>query len=132
MNKSTKTYMFSHLQNAENAVSESKGNAYAGSVDVLDNFKRNAIALGLTPYQIWAVYFNKHIDSINNAIKANPASPKDMSEGLEGRIVDARTYLGLLFCLLEEEKSERSQPHQKRDSKENKGNEGQKDQAGSV
>jgi len=80
-----------------------KGKAYAGTGDSLANFKRNAERLGLTPYQIWAVYFNKHIDSINNAIQQNPVFPVDESEGLRGRIADARTYLSILMCLLTED-----------------------------
>lgn len=89
-----------HTQELE--IAQSKGAAYAGNGDVLENFKRNAKALGLSPYQIWAVYFNKHMDAINNAIKATPDQPVDHSEGLQGRILDARTYLGLLSCLLQE------------------------------
>ena len=81
-----------------------KGKAYAGEGDSLANFKRNAERLGLTKYQIWAVYFNKHVDSINNAIQQNPNCPVDESEGLRGRIVDARTYLSILQCLLEEDR----------------------------
>ena len=80
-----------------------KGKAYAGEGDSLANFKRNAERLDLTKYQIWAVYFNKHIDSINNAIQQSPDFPVDESESLLGRIVDARTYLGILQCLVEED-----------------------------
>ncbi len=79
-----------------------KGKAYAGTDDSLANFKRNAERLSLSPFQIWAVYFNKHIDSINNAIGQNPTAPKDKTEGMHGRIIDAMTYLSILHCLLEE------------------------------
>ncbi len=80
-----------------------KGLAYAGTGDTLANFKRNAERLGLSKYQIWGVYFNKHIDSINNAVAQNPDAPVDKTEGLRGRIVDARNYLGILLCLLTED-----------------------------
>ena len=80
-----------------------KGNAYAGGQDSLANFKRNAERLGLSKYQIWGVYFNKHIDAINNAIKDNPEHPIDKTEGLEGRIIDAKNYLDILYCLLHED-----------------------------
>ena len=83
-----------------------KGKAYAGEGDSLANFKRNAERLGLTKYQIWAVYFNKHVDSINNAIQQSPDSPVDSSEGMGSRIIDARTYLGILQCLMEEDQVE--------------------------
>ena len=46
-----------------------KGEAYSGKKDALANFKINAERMGLSKYQIWAVYFNKHIDSINNATR---------------------------------------------------------------
>jgi hypothetical protein len=82
---------------------ELKGKAYAGEQDSLANFKRNAERLGLTKYQIWAVYFNKHIDSINNAIQQNPDAPVDNSEGIKSRIVDIHNYIDLLYCLLEED-----------------------------
>ncbi len=81
----------------------SKGKAYAGDVDSLANFKRNATRLGLTKYQVWGVYFNKHIDSMNNAISQNPERPIDLTEGLRGRILDAITYLCILQCLLTED-----------------------------
>jgi hypothetical protein len=93
------TELFSEIK----SIAESKGNAYSGSEDSLDNFKRNAKNLGLSKYQIWNVYFSKHIDSINNAIKQNPEKPVDKSEGLHGRIIDAMTYLSILECLLKED-----------------------------
>lgn len=88
-----------------------KGHAYAGKGDSLANFKRNAERLGLSKYQIWGVYFNKHIDSINNAIQENPSSPVDKTEGLKGRVIDAKNYLDILVCLLkEDEESIRETP----------------------
>jgi len=84
-------------------ISESKGKAYAGEGDSLANFKRNAERLGLSKYQVFGVYFNKHIDSINNAISQNPDKPVDKTEGLHGRIVDAVTYLCILDALLIED-----------------------------
>lgn len=82
---------------------ESKGQAYSGNEDALANFKINGERLNLSKYQIWSVYFNKHIDSINNAIKYNPNKPEDKSEGLQGRIIDAINYLIILQALLEED-----------------------------
>jgi hypothetical protein len=80
----------------------SKGAAYSGSDDVFANFKRNADRLGLTQYQVWLVYFLKHIDAITNAVKTNPDHPVDKSEGLEGRVDDAENYLKLLRGMLAE------------------------------
>ncbi len=81
-----------------------KGKAYAGTGDVFANFKRNAERVGVSKYQIWLVYFNKHIDSITNAIKQQPENPVDESEGLAGRIDDAKNYLDLLAGMLEEDR----------------------------
>lgn len=78
----------------------SKGAAYAGTADILANFRRNAKRLGLAPAQVWLVYYAKHVDTIVNAIKANPENPVDKTEGLKGRIVDCIVYLWLLGCLL--------------------------------
>ena len=83
-----------------------KGKAYSGDKDALANFKINAERMGLSKYQIWAVYFNKHIDSINNAVKDNPDKPADKTEGLSGRIVDAINYLIILKALLTEDNAE--------------------------
>lgn len=79
---------------------EVKGEAYASNKDSLSNFKRNAERLEMSPFQIWAVYFNKHVDSVNNAIAQNPACPVDKSEGLESRVTDLINYAMLLKCLL--------------------------------
>lgn len=85
-------------------LTRSKGEEYSRSDDQLANFKRNAADLGLTPQQIWAVYFNKHIDSIKSYI-ANPTKP--LSEPIEGRIDDAILYL-LLFKAMVVEKNRNS------------------------
>lgn len=79
-----------------------KGAAYAGSKDVLRNFKSNAERLGITPYQVWAIYANKHFDTIINAISTTPSYPVDASESMQGRIKDSINYLLLLDALLSE------------------------------
>jgi hypothetical protein len=75
----------------------SKGEEYSRSDDQLANFKRNASDLGLTPEQVWSVYFNKHIDSIKTYIRrvSEGQDPK-LSESIDSRISDAILYL-LLF-----------------------------------
>jgi hypothetical protein len=85
------------------ALMKAKGAAYSGAEDVLDNFKRNAKRVGVSPFQIWLVYFNKHIDAITNAIKNNPGYPVEPTESMEGRINDAINYLFLLKGLLVDE-----------------------------
>lgn len=77
---------------------ESKGSEYQANQNVFSNFETNAEKLGMSPYQIWAIYFNKHVESINNAIKKNPSAPHDqnLAEPFEGRIIDAIAYLLIL------------------------------------
>lgn len=91
-------------------VMESKGVDYASKEDSLANFKRNAKALGLTKYQILLVYLNKHLDSINNAVKYHPESPRTetVSEPLRGRVIDAINYMTILINMMEEDKNQDS------------------------
>lgn len=91
--------VFNTLQNEELKILSAKGADYAGNEDALRNFKINAERLGLSKYQVWAVYAMKHIDAILTAIKTNPNDPARQAETLCGSIMDARNYLGLLVCL---------------------------------
>lgn len=91
------------IYNQTMIILEGKGNAYSSKEDTLSNFKKIASSLNLTKYQIWSVYFNKHIDAINNAIKDYPEYPEDKTEGMKGRIFDAINYLTILYCLLHED-----------------------------
>ena len=77
-----------------------KGADYAGSEDRLANFKRNAERWGMTPIQVWSIYFGKHMDAIESYVKKG----KLESEPIEARIMDARNYLFLLKCLIEDVK----------------------------
>lgn len=104
MDAKTRNQLAEELHSSSMETQKEKGDSYAGkSGDALSNFKRNAENLGLTKYQVWAVYFGKHVDSISNAIKHSPELPKDDSEGLRGRIIDAKNYLDILYCLLIED-----------------------------
>jgi hypothetical protein len=79
-----------------------KGIDYSGDVDSLANFKVNAERSGVTKFQVWQIYFNKHVDAINNAIKNNPENPEVASEPLKSRIVDIVNYAALLAALLKD------------------------------
>lgn len=79
-----------------------KGKAYAEEGDINYNFKIIAKILGLTPFQVWAVYWLKHVVCVANAIKKNPNTPVDFTEGMEGRIIDNQNYIDILTTLLEE------------------------------
>lgn len=84
-----------------------KGGEYAGDVDRLANFRRNAEVWGLTMEQCWGVYAGKHWDAIAQYIR-------DLAEGkerlrlepLEGRVDDVITYLLLFKAMLRERMDE--------------------------
>jgi len=59
------------------------------SDDVLHNFKAVAEWTGLTPIQIWSVYFAKHILAIMSYVRYGDVK----SESIEGRFRDAGNYL---------------------------------------
>lgn len=79
-------------------INNRKGHDYAGDSDALDNFKRHAGNLNLTPEQIWAVYASKHWDAVITYCREGAVA----SEPIEGRIDDALLYLFLLRGLVEE------------------------------
>ena len=95
--------LFENLHQQEVKLLLSKGADYAGDEDALSNFKINAERLGLTKYQVWSVYFMKHIDSILNAIKNNPSVPERKTESVLLSTLDGRNYLGLLACMITED-----------------------------
>jgi len=80
-----------------------KGSDYAGDNDVLSNFKYTASRIGVTKYQSWFFYLDKHVEAIRNGINRNPAYPDVHSEGLRSRVHDLINYSFLLACLLEED-----------------------------
>jgi hypothetical protein len=88
-----------NLMEQVHEVLNTKGPEYQTNEDVFSNFVSLGKQLGLTEYQIWSVYFTKHVTSIQNAIKTNPVNPDDksMPESLDSRIVDAIAYLSLLY-----------------------------------
>lgn len=87
-----------------------KGVEYQTNDDVLSNFKSNAEELKLTKYQIWSVYFTKHIKSIISKIRDNPVNPnknhKNEIEPLKSRIIDAIAYLLFLYAMISEDTPE--------------------------
>lgn len=83
---------------------KNKGIAYSGEEDVNSNFKVVAQLIGRTKYEVWSVYFMKHILSILHAIEHNPHAPVEKTEGMNGRIYDAINYLIILASLIDEDK----------------------------
>jgi len=89
----------------EEEVSErrAKGKDYAdfdGS-NAMANFDRNAERQNLTPFNVLMVFLEKHVDSI-----AKWAAGQELAtEGIEGRIKDARVYLWLLAGMFQRYKN---------------------------
>lgn len=72
----------------------SKGGEYARGDDRLDNFKRNALILGLNPEDVWAIYFHKHVDAIDTFVQdVRNELDRPRSENILGRFDDAINYL---------------------------------------
>lgn len=84
-------------------LTRSKGKDYASDVDRLSNFKLQAERLGMTPYQIWAVYANKHWDAINAFVRNNGQLE---SEPIESRAHDIIVYTFLLLGLIQDTNKE--------------------------
>jgi hypothetical protein len=78
-----------------NQVSEDKQKDYARDFDALDNFKSIALITGLTPQQVWSVYFYKHI----SAVMAWAREGKVESESLKSRFIDIINYAKLGYGL---------------------------------
>lgn len=104
MNATERDSIFAELDRTCQDMCRGKSADYASDKDVLANFKSVAEDAGVTPFQVWHVLFSKHISSINNSIKREPAAPVCVTEPLSGRIIDAIVYLKLLTCLLEDNK----------------------------
>jgi hypothetical protein len=77
-----------------------KGAEYASDDDALDNFKRGAREIGIDPKQILWIYMSKHLSSIKSFIRKGKVLS---DEPIAGRIADARNYLFLLQCLIDED-----------------------------
>lgn len=86
-----------------NELSEKKGGEYAGDGDRLANFRRNALAFGLTKEQVWGVYAGKHWDAIAQYINdGGNGIKRDRLESISGRADDLIVYLLLFKAMVEE------------------------------
>ena len=69
------------------------------NVDVLNNFKQSALRAGVSPMQVWSIFFDKQLSSIQAHIK-NPNLVQ--AEPLDSRWADLYNYLLLGFALYKE------------------------------
>lgn len=94
------TQVIDNARARQDKILKQKGADYTRhSADRLANFKRGAEGLGLSPLQVWAVYFSKHVDAIMSFVKTG----KVESEAIEGRFDDAINYLYLGEALIREQ-----------------------------
>lgn len=82
-----------------------KGAEYASESDALDNFKKQASDVGVSPQAIALIFMNKHFSAIKAYIRKGNVSS---NEPISGRINDMRNYLFLLLCLIEEAEAEKN------------------------
>lgn len=84
-------------------LSELKGGEYAGDVDRLANFRRNANNLGLSMLDVWAVYAAKHWDAVMQYVTDN-RNGKDRKrlEDISGRADDLIVYMILFKAIVDE------------------------------
>lgn len=97
------------LEDLARNVLDQKGIAYAQeavSQDRLANFKRSAKFYGVSPFQVLGIFMAKHLDSlqtwIREASEGGPIPAMVGGETVEGRIVDIRNYLDLLYAMYRE------------------------------
>ncbi|MFA5696501.1 MAG: hypothetical protein WC917_03565 [Bacilli bacterium] len=75
-----------------------KNKDYATDGDPLAGFKKIAKDLGISPFQVWAVFASKHWNALTNFAKDG----KVESEPIEGRIIDMINYTCLLHLLIKD------------------------------
>lgn len=110
-NKEFKRFV-SGFRKAQDKLILSKGHDYTqGNPDRLHNFKEVARLTGLSPIQVWSVYWLKHVFAICTFI--NKGFLK--SEGLDERFLDEANYNLLGKAILKDEsKRNRKIPKNKR------------------
>ena len=92
------------------SLASQKGGEYSGDTDRLQNFRRNAEALGLDYRQIWAVYAAKHWDALMQSIQdLRSETQRPRRESLDGRVDDLLVYLLLFKAMLRENSEEPKQ-----------------------
>lgn len=80
-----------------------KGPDYAGNSDRYNNFRLVAELIGISPYQVLAVYACKQFLGELNAIKQNPMYPTTAGEPFSERVHDTINYQLLLKGMREED-----------------------------
>ena len=83
-------------------IGRTKGRKYTKhSGDRLGNFKEEAQRLGLSPSEVWHVFFDKHLQAIEDYIRTGESCGPEL---VENHITDALMYLFLLEALIADER----------------------------
>lgn len=77
-----------------------KGKEYAHSIERFANFNRISEKLQVPRLQVALVYLEKHMDGISSFIATSKISS---NEPIQGRIIDAITYLTLIGGMIYED-----------------------------
>ncbi len=102
MNETQFQLLFDKTVEELKALGHIKGGEYAREADRLHNFTNNAEQLGLTAYDVWAIYAGKHWDAIRTwIIDEREGKHRTRSEPIEGRVKDLILYGFLLLALLQ-------------------------------
>ena len=83
---------------------ETKGKDYKVNDDANGNFTSIAYTTNLSKFNVWYVFFAKHLSSLNNFIKYH----KLESENIESRIMDLINYLVILASMIKEDHANES------------------------
>jgi len=75
---------------------KAKNKDYSTDGDPLAGFKKIANDIGISPFQVWAIFASKHWNALTNFAKDG----KVESEPIEGRIIDMINYSVLLHLLI--------------------------------
>ena len=103
MDWNTQREFFDKIIKFERDLLNKKGLEYCGDIDALNNFKTGAIDADVSPEKVLWIFLKKHLDAIKSYIKKG----KEISdEPIIERIADARNYLFLLNCLVEEKRND--------------------------
>ena len=90
-----------HLNECAEGVMSLKQPEYTGeNEDVLHNFKSTADLVGISPLEVWSVFFIKHVQSVTSHAK-NPDLKE--SEPIKERYVDLLNYIHLGYALVKEQ-----------------------------
>ena len=82
-------------------IMRSKNKDYSVNDDPLAGFNKIAKDLGITSFQVWAVFASKHWQALTNFASKGTIE----SEPIEGRIIDMINYSCLLHLLIIDDKS---------------------------